>query len=117
MIRLDPKTTAVVAIDMHRGHLDPSVATLPLPAESCRRVIGAARELFAKLRDLGVPIVHVVTSYRDPAESLSNPFWNAIAEDPGMKRSAASRHNMAGGARTAGTPRLLGPLDLRVDRQ
>ncbi|MFL5293457.1 MAG: cysteine hydrolase family protein [Myxococcales bacterium] len=117
MMRLDPKTTAVVAIDMHRGHLDPSVATLPLPAESCRRVIGAARELFAKLRDRGVPIVHVVTSYRDPAESLSNPFWKAIAEDPGMKRSAASRHNMAGGPGTQVIPELLDPRDLVVDRK
>jgi hypothetical protein len=29
MIRLDPRTTA--AIDIQRGHLDPAVATLPLP--------------------------------------------------------------------------------------
>jgi len=33
MLTLDPARTAVVAIDMHRGHLDPAVATLPLPAE------------------------------------------------------------------------------------
>ena len=32
MITLDPVRTAVVAIDMHRGHLDPAVATLPLLA-------------------------------------------------------------------------------------
>src|SRR3954462_1984295 len=100
MIRLDPKTTAVVAIDMHRGHLDPTVATLPLPDESCRRVIGAARELFAKLRDRGVPIVHVVTSYRDPAVSWSTRFGKATAEDRGIKRSAPPRHNMAGGPGT-----------------
>ena len=25
--------TAVVTIDLHRGHLDPDVATMPLPAE------------------------------------------------------------------------------------
>ena len=36
MIRLDPKTTAVVSIDMHRGHLDPAVATMPLHPEQCR---------------------------------------------------------------------------------
>src|SRR3954469_13582140 len=96
MMRLDPKTTAVVAIDMHRGHLDPSVATLPLPAESCRRVIGAARELFAKLRDRGVPIVHVVTSYPDPAGSCPTPFWKALPAPRERKPSPAPRHNMAG---------------------
>ncbi len=74
MIRIDPKTTAVVSIDMHRGHLDPSVATMPLSAEQCRRVIGAARELFGALRTLGIPIVHMVTLYRDSSEAASNPF-------------------------------------------
>jgi biuret amidohydrolase len=44
MLRLVPATTAVVAIDMHRGHLDPEVATLPLAAERCGPVIEAALE-------------------------------------------------------------------------
>jgi len=47
MIRLDPTTTAAIAIDMHRGHLDPSVATLPLPAERCDPVIKRAAALLA----------------------------------------------------------------------
>ncbi len=46
MIRLDPQRTALVAIDMHRGHLDPAVATLPLPAERCKPLIARAAELF-----------------------------------------------------------------------
>jgi len=117
MIHIDAKTTAVVAIDMHRGHLDPSVATLPLPAESCRRVIRAARELFEAVRSRGVPVVHVVTSYRDAAESLSNPFWKAIAGDPAMKRTAASRHNMAGSPGTQVIPELLDSRDVVVDRK
>jgi biuret amidohydrolase len=117
MIRIDPKTAAAVSIDMHRGHLDPSVATLPLPAESCRRVIAAARELFGALRKRGIPIVHVVTSYRDSAESLSNPFWKAISQDPGMSRSAASRHNLAGSPGTQVIPELLDPGDVVVDRK
>jgi hypothetical protein len=29
MLQLDPRKTAAVAIEMHRGHLDPPVATLP----------------------------------------------------------------------------------------
>jgi nicotinamidase-related amidase len=117
MIPLDPRTTAALAIDMHRGHLDPAVATLPLPAENCRRVIAAARELFGALRARGVPIVHVVTSYRDAAEATSNPFWKAIAEDPAMRRSAASRHNLAGSPGTEVIPELLDPRDVVVDRK
>ena len=117
MISIDPSTAAVVAIDMHRGHLDPAVATLPLPAESCRRVIAAARDLFDALRGRGVPIVHVVTSYRDAAEASSNPFWRAIAQDPAMKRSAASRHNLAGSPGTQVVPELLDARDLVVDRK
>src|SRR5437867_250642 len=41
MIHLDPARTAVVAVDMHRGHLDPAVASLPLAAERCGPVIQA----------------------------------------------------------------------------
>src|SRR5574337_774233 len=58
----------VVAIDMHRGHLDPDVATLPLPAERCAPVIKRAAALFAGVRPLGVPVIHVVTENRDPGE-------------------------------------------------
>ena len=68
MLRLDPRTTVAVAIDMHRGHLDPAVATLPLPAERCGPVIKRAAALLAGLRERGVPVVHVVTEYREPAE-------------------------------------------------
>ena len=78
MLRLDAKTTAVVAIDMHRGHLDPAVATLPLPAERCGPVIKRAAALFAGVRPLGVPVIHVVTENRDPGEIAANPFWKSI---------------------------------------
>ncbi|MBI4636092.1 MAG: hypothetical protein HY727_07040, partial [Candidatus Rokubacteria bacterium] len=78
MVSLDPKTTAVVAIDMHRGHLDPTVATLPLPAARCGPVIKRAAALFSDLRARGVPVVHVVTEYRDPGEIAANPFWKWV---------------------------------------
>jgi hypothetical protein len=44
MLRLVPATTAVVAIGMPRGHLDPEVATLPPAGERCGPVIEAALE-------------------------------------------------------------------------
>jgi nicotinamidase-related amidase len=113
--KLDPRRTAVVAIDMHRGHLDPAVATLPLPAERCPGVIARARALFSGLRAVGVPIIHVVTVYRDPEETLANPFWKAITDDPTKKRSGNKRHNVVGMAGTEIIPDLLDPADLVVD--
>ncbi|HET7874695.1 MAG TPA: cysteine hydrolase [Methylomirabilota bacterium] len=114
MIRLDPRTTAVVAIDMHRGHLDPAVATLPLPAERCGPVVKRAAALFAGVRPLGVPVVHVVTEYRDAAEIAANPFWKAAHDDPTKARRGILRHNLAGGPGTEIMPDLLDPRDLVV---
>ncbi len=113
-MKLDPKSTAVIAIDMHRGHLDPSVATLPLPAERCAPLIGRARALFATLRGIGVPIVHVVTVCRDTQETMANPFWRAIADDPGKKRSGNKRHNVVGMPGTQIIPDLFDPADTVV---
>jgi biuret amidohydrolase len=114
MIRLDTKRTALVAIDMHRGHLDPEVATLPLPAERCGPVIDRAAQLFAALRQRGVAIVHVVTEYRGPEEIAANPFWGAIENDPAKARKGMSRHNIIGGRGTEIIPALLDKRDIVV---
>lgn len=111
MIRLDIKTTACVAIDMHRGHLDPEVGTLPLAAERCGPVIARAAALFAQLRRRGVAIVHVVTEYRDAEEIMSNPFWRAIHDDPGKARKGMARHNIIGSRGTEIIPALFDPGD------
>jgi biuret amidohydrolase len=111
MLRLDPRTTVAVAIDMHRGHLDPAVATLPLPAERCGPVIKRAAALLAGLRERGVPVVHVVTEYREPAEIAANPFWKAAHDDPGKARRGILRHNLAGSPGTEIIAELHEPND------
>jgi nicotinamidase-related amidase len=102
----------VVSVDMHRGHLDPAVATLPLPAERSRALIARAAPIFTALRAVGVPIVQVVTTYRRPHESESNPFW-------GGKRSAtrarSHEHNLAGSPGTQVIPELYAPSDIVVN--
>jgi biuret amidohydrolase len=114
IIRLDPAHTALVAIDMHRGHLDPAVATLPLPAERCGPVIKRAAALFADLRERGLPIVHVITEYRDASEIAANPFWSAAHDDPGKARRGILRHNLAGSPGTEIIPELYDPRDVVV---
>jgi nicotinamidase-related amidase len=114
MLRLDPHTTVAIAIDMHRGHLDPAVATLPLPAERCGPLIKRAAALLAGLRERAVPVVHVVTEYREPAEIAANPFWKAAHDDPGKARRGILRHNLAGSPGTEIIAELSDPRDLVV---
>ena len=114
MVHLNPSRTAVVAIDMHRGHLDPAVATLPLAAERCGPVIKRAAALFADLRSRGVPVVHVITEYRDAAEIAANPFWKAAHDDPAKARRGILRHNLAGSPGLEIIPELLDPRDVIV---
>ncbi|MBI4014149.1 MAG: cysteine hydrolase, partial [Candidatus Rokubacteria bacterium] len=114
-MKLSARSTVVVAIDMHRGHLDPAVGTLPLVAERCGPVIARTAELFRELRAIGVPIVHVVTEYREPGEIAANPFWQAIHDDPTKARQGILRHNLAGSPGTEIIPalRALGDLVVR----
>ncbi|MGH7353573.1 MAG: isochorismatase family cysteine hydrolase [Candidatus Rokuibacteriota bacterium] len=111
MLRLDRASAAVVAVDMHRGHLDPSVATLPLPAERCGPLVKRAAALFSALRELGVPVIHVVTEYRDGAEIAANPFWKAAHDDPTKARRGILRHNIIGSPGTEVVAELLDPRD------
>jgi biuret amidohydrolase len=55
---LDPAKTAVVSIDMHRGHLDPS-PDCPCPAPRARDVVAPIDNFHDRVRALGIPIIHV----------------------------------------------------------
>src|SRR5215212_10213165 len=61
---LKPRETAIVTIDMHRGHLDPQIATMAATPDDSRRVIAAAEELLAFSRARGLPIIHVKLVFR-----------------------------------------------------
>jgi nicotinamidase-related amidase len=104
----------VVAIDMHRGHLDPAIDTMPIAVERMPGVIARAAALFNALRAAGVPVVHVVTEYRSPEEIAANPFWKAISGSPTKARRNAMRHNLQGSPGTQVIPELLARDDIVV---
>lgn len=92
---LTDRRPAVVTVDMHRGHLDPAVATMPLPTEAAARVVAAHAPLLSAARTRGLPVVHVVTSYRSVDEIASNPWWAAVA-DTDATRANVLRHQLPG---------------------
>ena len=87
---------------------------MPLPAPRCGPVIKRAATLFADLRERGVPVVHVVTEYRDAAEIAANPFWKTVHDDPGKARKGILSHNLAGSPGTEIIPELHDPRDVVV---
>lgn len=89
---------AVVAIDCHRGHLDPEVATMPAPADVAARLVEHNKKFFEACRAQDIPIIHMVTAYRDVDEILSNPRWRAMVDVPGSTRKNVERHNIIGSA-------------------
>lgn len=80
---------AVLTIDLHRGHLDPDAATMPLPADTAARVVAANRSFLTGARALGLPVIHALTRYRIADEALANPFWASRTGTSDSRASAA----------------------------
>jgi nicotinamidase-related amidase len=55
---LDPAKTAIVSIDMHRGHLDPS-PQCPCPAPRARDMVAPIDAFHDSARALGISVIHV----------------------------------------------------------
>jgi nicotinamidase-related amidase len=99
----------VVAIDLHRGHLDPdpAVATMQLAPDRAARVVAANARFFAGCRAAGVPIVHLLTQYRDADEIAAMPAWKARARNPNNPRKNVLKHNIAGMPGVTVMPQVL----------
>jgi biuret amidohydrolase len=108
------RTPAVVTIDLHRGHLDPSVATLPLDPAGARELLGRTLPILERYRALGVPIIHMVTRYRTPDEIVSNPYW-AIQSSRGGVRGAIAEHNLEDGPGVELMPGVRSDGDIVID--
>jgi nicotinamidase-related amidase len=108
------KRPAVVTIDLHRGHLDPSVATLALPDDKARAVVAQSVELLDEFRRMQVAIIHVVTSYRSTDEILSNRYWSRQAKRGDGSRGNIAAHNLEGMPGLELMPGVAGPGDAIV---
>ena len=126
-LKLNPRQTAIVTVDMHRGHLDPSVATMATDPHDARRVIAAARELLDFARGASIPVIHVKLVYRRipglGSEGMTQPFWRAMHElaesdrlTPG-RPSTVDGHNIVGSPGTEIIPELYAQGDFVIDNK
>src|SRR3989441_11456369 len=79
---LNPREIAFVPIDMHRGHLDMDVATMPARPEDASRVVRNARAALDFARAREIPVIHVILVYRKirniGSEGMRSPYWTAM---------------------------------------
>jgi biuret amidohydrolase len=106
-LTINRKETAIVTIDMHRGHLDMDVATMPAKPEDAKRVVANAASLLEFSRKIGIPVIHVVLVYRKipgmGSEGMVSPFWKAMHAAQGEndrltpgRKSTVKEHNVEG---------------------
>jgi nicotinamidase-related amidase len=110
---MDSDSTALLTVDLHRGHLDPDIATLPVSPDKAEAVVASSKRLLDAARGAGYPVIHVTTAYRDAQEILTNPKWSETETDAGGSRESISEHNVYG--RTEGMdimPSLAGEDDI-----
>ena len=112
---VDEIRPAIVAIDPHRGHLDPDVATMPLATERCGPIIEANKRFFDKARAADIPVIHLLTMYRSVEEIYTNPFWRTRADNPTATRKNVLKHNLQGLPGVEVMPELLEGNDWVID--
>ena len=112
-LRIDPAKTAVLAIDTHRGHLDPEIATMPVAADVAADVVESSRRLLEATRAAGIATAFLVMHNRmigGQSEYLRNPWWREIEADrqsltPDLP-STVKGHNLVGSPQTEVMPEL-----------
>jgi biuret amidohydrolase len=127
-LKIRPRDAAIVTIDMHRGHLDLSVATMPTSPDDAARVIGNARDILDHARSLQIPVIHVKLVMRrlhnGGSETSIVPFWQALHKirdeqdrlTPG-RRSTVNEHNVEGSPGCDIIPELYDESDYVIDNK
>ena len=125
---VEKKNTAMVTIDMHRGHLDMGVATMPAKPDDAKRVIANAKAALDFARRQDIPIIHVVLVYRKiknlGSEGMVSPFWKAMHAAQGEqdrltpgRRSTVREHNIEGSPGTQIIPELYRQGDYVINNK
>ena len=125
-LKIRPAETAVIAIDMHRGHLDMDIATMPAKPEDAKRVIARGKEILDFSRQNGIPVIHVVLVHRRipgvGTDAMVSPFWQAMHAAQGEtdrltpgRKSTVREHNVEGSRGTEIMPELYRDGDYVID--
>ena len=120
-LTMDPASTAVVTVDMHRGHLDPKLATMPVSRATQASVVAAGTRVLNAARASGIPVAHVTLGWR-PEEFLKyilirGPLLISKDVEPTQEYAAGTPHNIFGAPQIEVIPELLDEKDVVIDNK
>ena len=120
-LTIDPASTAVVTVDMHRGHLDPKLATMPVSRATQASVVAAGARVLSAARASGMSVAHVTLGWR-PEEFgnyilIRGPLLISQGVEPTEEYSAGTKHNIFGSPQIEVIPELLDKSDVVIDNK
>ena len=111
-IARNPKQTALLVIDMHRGHLDPELATMPIDTAWAKEILSNTKVFLKGARAIGMKVIYVVMQSRVnheglPVDSLTNvnPYSRWRLEQGKLPKTTRS-HNLEGSVQTQIMPEI-----------
>lgn len=98
---VNPKTTALVVVDMNRAHLDMELNYLPVRPEDSKRIIdNVSQKVIPLFRKFNAPIIFVKTIHKvnpitgEPL-SVESPFWKYQMEKASIAGVGQKRKSKA----------------------
>jgi len=116
---VDPKSTALIVVDMNRAHLDIELNYLPVAAEDAKRILkNVGRKVIPVFRKFQCPIIFIKTIHRVNPQtgepfSVVSPFWKFQMEKKAVSGVGRKRETKA----VPGSPvtELMPELDVRPE--
>lgn len=82
---IDPARTALLTVDMHRGHLDPEIATQPVAEGEAQRVVRGTAGALELVRALEIPVIHVILTIRPVEADKARLLETNLIGSPGTE--------------------------------
>jgi len=113
LLKIDPRRTVIVTVDMQNDYLDMKLGTAPVAPEEAARVIGHTRTLLDFARAHGMPVIHAYVKRR-PVEAERGLGISAFVDASQRARLSQNAQAEARKApdRIDGTPQAEVPAEL-----
>ena len=113
LLKIDPRRTVVLTVDMQNDYLDMDVGTAPVAPQEAKRVIAHTRRLLEFARGQGLPVIHAYVKRRtiEPQRGFVTSVLGSVSQKARLSQNAQAEARK-GPDRVEGTPQAEVPAEL-----